>query len=69
MNINDDEAELAHWIAAPMKSVGTIEQFHDVVARAEKVIKLLREREAAARLNMKIAQGELKKPTWVENSQ
>lgn len=27
--------EIAHWVAAPMKDVGTFEQFHDVVDRAE----------------------------------
>lgn len=26
--------ELGHWVAAPMKDVGTCEQFHEVVDRA-----------------------------------
>jgi hypothetical protein len=39
---NVDIGEIAHWIAGPMSKVGTFEQFHDVVHRAETVIKLLR---------------------------
>lgn len=35
-----DFLELAHWIAAPMKDVGTIEQFHNVVERAEKLLSI-----------------------------
>lgn len=45
--VDDDEeydpGELAHWVAAPMKDVGSFEQFHEVVNRAEKII---RERDA-----------------------
>lgn len=57
MKTSTDEeiAELAHWIAAPMKDVGTFEQFHEVVDRAQKVIDLLRAREGAAHLNAAIA--------------
>jgi len=31
--------ETAHWIAAPMKDVGTFEQFHEVVDRAARALK------------------------------
>ena len=53
--IIEESAELAHWIAAPMKDVGTLEQFHEVVDRAQKVIDQLRAREEAAHLNAAIA--------------
>jgi hypothetical protein len=42
-----DEAEylgeIGHWIAAPMKDVGDLDQFHDVVDRATQVIGPLRD--------------------------
>ena len=38
-----ESGEIGHWVAAPMKDVGTFEQFHEVVARAEAVVKCLRD--------------------------
>jgi hypothetical protein len=42
-----DEAEylgeIGHWIAAPMKDVGTLDQFHEVCHRAAQVIGPLRD--------------------------
>lgn len=33
-----DLSEIGHWIAAPMKNVGTLAQFHEVVDRAVSVL-------------------------------
>jgi len=37
----ENRGETAHWIAAPMKDVGTIQQFHEVVERADAVMEKL----------------------------
>lgn len=45
--IPEDPNEWGHWIAAPMRNVGTITQFHKVVNRAQQIIdKLSKERDA-----------------------
>jgi hypothetical protein len=36
---SEDLGEIAHWIAAPMKDVGTFEQFQEVVDRAEHALR------------------------------
>ncbi len=58
---SDDILEQAHWVAAPMKDVGTCEQFHEVVKRAKKVIELFKAREAALRQNFDLAKDTIKK--------
>lgn len=42
---DDDVGEVAHWIAAPMKNVGTVEQFHEIVDRAERALELMQSSE------------------------
>ena len=42
--------ELGHWIASPMRNVGTSEQFHEVVDRAAEIINLLRSRTQGAKV-------------------
>jgi len=65
--IAEESGELGHWIAAPMNKIKPEDDemtrfniFHDIVERAEKVITLLREREAAARRNLEIATDTIK---------
>jgi hypothetical protein len=41
------DGDLAHWIAEPMKDVGTTDQFHEVVNRAQKVLNYWRLRDQA----------------------
>jgi len=51
--MTEEVGELGHWIAAPMSALEPEDDemtrfhiFHDIVERAERVINLLREREA-----------------------
>lgn len=45
------DGDLAHWIASPMKDVGTSEQFHQVVDRAQRVLNYWRLRDQAHKIN------------------
>lgn len=57
VGVKESILEQAHWIAAPMKD----EQFSTVVKRAEEAITLLKAREDALRVNLKIAADTIKK--------